>query len=783
MEILSYKTAIDLASNTIGTTWPLYSFVTSNPLSGYENMPFEKAVDKVSNLRNTTVYPESDVYQNAIAAGKIDVEILEGLLAKNNFKSSVEHYLNILQFEKRSDTYNSQKNLDQIVTKWLMVFMDEGLAEWNMPNREKGFYTAWRQLARYDKQINSDLTESIPETAGLALQMVLAKYATAEVQEILEYHLAALPGWVGYIKKRQENKTQWQEEFQITIEDYLAVRLWIAYANNEVIIPDLKKSADATANLKLQHLFLQAWEKTWQRNLVKNLEKSKINLLKEESDAFYDAQFVFCIDTRSELIRRHVEAAGNYETFGYAGFFGIAMDYKSPNNDIVRKSCPPIVTSAYKVTEEPNSNQSTAFSKYQKKVETKQFSTYFLRRMKNMLPSAFGYVEGSGLIYGASLLSRTLFPAANYNPDKNNKTAYENSCTPEINYHLDSSETLDISLAEKVGIVKGAFESMGWNSFAPLVMFVGHGSHTANNAFGSSLDCGACAASPGRHNARMLAKLANLKEVRSELQLKYNIKIPNETFFMGAEHNTTTDEIVVFANEIPSGLQPQLATLQANLKKIQKNASSERLNSKNSIQTAYKKATNWSETRPEWGLAKNAGFIIGPRTLTKNLHMDGNCFMNSYNWKLDQDGANLQGIMQGPMVVTQWINNHYYFSTVDNENFGSGSKITHNITGNFGVVQGNGGDLKMGLPLQSVKETDSKNYHDPLRISVVIQAPKIWVEKILSENENLKALLDHRWIYLIVTDPTADDTFYRYEENMEWSAINQEEAVFEQMSK
>jgi uncharacterized protein YbcC (UPF0753/DUF2309 family) len=53
--------------------------------------------------------------------------------------------------------------------------------------------------------------------------------------------------------------------------------------------------------------------------------------------------------------------------------------------------------------------------------------------------------------------------------------------------------------------------------------------------------------------------------------------------------------------------------------------------------------------------------------------------------------------MQGPMVVTQWINNHYYFSTVDNAVFGGGSKITHNITGKFAVVQGNGGDIKMGF--------------------------------------------------------------------------------------
>jgi len=58
---------------------------------------------------------------------------------------------------------------------------------------------------------------------------------------------------------------------------------------------------------------------------------------------------------------------------------------------------------------------------------------------------------------------------------------------------------------------------MGWEHFAPLVLFVGHGSKTANNPFGSSLDCGACAANPGRHNARLLAALANEKGVRKIL--------------------------------------------------------------------------------------------------------------------------------------------------------------------------------------------------------------------------------------------------------------------------
>ena len=127
------------------------------------------------------------------------------------------------------------------------------------------------------------------------------------------------------------------------------------------------------------------------------------------------------------------------------------------------------------------------------------------------------------------------------------------------------------------------------------------------------------------------------------------------------------------------------------------------------------------------------------------------------------------------MVVTQWINNHYYFSTVDNDTFGGGSKITHNITGKFGVVQGNGGDLKMGLPLQSLKETDLDLYHKPLRLSVVIQAPVRRVSEILLRNDHLKQLLDNEWIYLLVMDPLQKNSILRYEKNMKWVDAEKED--------
>ena len=761
----TYTETIEKVSGVIGKTFPLYSFITSNPLSGYEYLPFIEAVKNAGSLLNSKVFPEASVYRQAWKRNEIDEKELKQLLLNNGLNESPEYYLEQLEKLKNKQSDNPNHTLDRIMVKWLSVFMDEGLAEWEMPDKNEGFYKSWRKLAVYDSELNKDFRKHLPANSQDALAKALDSYTHEEQLRILQYHLVALPGWTGYIKNRIANNTLWQQQYNITLEDYLAVRLTIAGDLKAVTLPEINVLQKKAEVADLQYIWLKAWEKSWQNKMVKRLNQQTVvaDALENEEE-IPDAQMVFCIDTRSELIRRSVETQGNYETFGYAGFFGIAMDYTSPDDGLRRKSCPPIVPSAYNVTEVPQENKSEKFIAYKKNNERKKFTHYFLRRLKNMLPSAFGYVEGSGIFYGLSLLSRTLLPGQLYKPEKNNASGFENDCQPKMcNAHKEETPDSNISIEEKTAIVKSAFDLTGWRTFAPLVLFTGHGSHSANNPFGSSLDCGACAASPGRHNARLLAQMANLPEVRKALKNIHHIIIPDDTIFIGAEHNTTTDEIVLYDTHVPASHKDRLNRIKADLKKAQQMAANERLGgNEKSIITAHTKTNNWSETRPEWGLAKNAGFIIGSRTLTKNMNLEGNCFLHSYNWKLDTEGKALEAIMQGPMVVTQWINNHYYFSTVDNEQFGGGSKITHNITGKFGIVQGNGGDLKTGLPLQSVNESDDIMYHRPLRLSVIIQAPLERLQDILERNSNLKALLDNEWIYLMAIDPTKNNTIMKY---------------------
>lgn len=778
MSNLDFSKSIEKAAQVVGKTWPLYSFVTSNPLAGFEESSFEQALKNASINLGSFTLPSAAMFIQALENNEIDNEILQKMLSAASFNEQPISYLAKMESEKFSKSLNTNHLLDTIVTKWLSVFLDEGMAEWEMPHKKEGFFLAWRKMAVHDEQIGIKSILEIPNTATEALSIILKTFSGEQVLEIFKYHIAALPGYTGYIKYRIMENSAWQAKYPITLEDYLAVRLIIAnYINANILIDEVAVDRQNQIN-ELKYIWLKAWEKSYQVQLIKNLALTKLHSKDSTSEEKTRlAQFVFCIDTRSELIRRQIEAKNSYETFGYAGFFGLATDYQDFNTGYVRKSCPPIVPSSYLITESADEEKSDALIDYKRQQNFYKFVDFLTTRMKNMLPSAFGYVEGTGIFYGLRLIVKTLFPSFGTNDNYAGNLKHEGICTPVIqpNKSHHTSDLTEVSLLEKVAIVKSAFELLGWKKFAAIVVFVGHGSQSFNNPFASSLDCGACAASPGRHNARMLANMANLPEVRNVLRVEHDLHIPARTIFIGAEHNTTTDGIVLFDTDFSFTHQEQLDQLKLDLKDIQHKTITSRIGmGTHNIKNAYAKSNNWAETRPEWGLARNAGFIIGPRLLTKSLDLNSRCFLHSYNWEFDENGTSLETIMQGPMVVTQWINNHYYFSTVDNDRFGGGSKITHNVVGKFGVVQGNGGDLKSGLPLQSVKSNDLELFHQPLRLSVVIQAPIVRVEEILNKNSNLKELILNEWIYLFVMDPVLNDQTYQYQTNESWSLIAQE---------
>ncbi|WP_339105117.1 DUF2309 domain-containing protein [Haloterrigena salinisoli] len=798
---------IDRAADRIGSVWPLHSFVTANPLSGFEDEPFHRAVAEGERLFGGRGYPHPSVFRRAWETGRIDPDALQRELEAHDIDRDPETLLDEMadtEAERGSETDDATAAVDRVLTKWLAAFLDQGQSKWPMPDRGDGFYAAWREMAPHDGDVpGCDDPDDLPETATEALESVLGDYPEGRWADIAEHHLAALPGWSGFIKQRADDDANaWQERYPITLTEYLAVRLTLADLLDAPI--DLAAAADGDADdtavaddtsgadssdtddedVPLPEIWLTAWERSYRERLLEGIDDSVTDPSEADDGERPAAQLVFCIDTRSEVIRRHIEAQGPYETHGYAGFFGIPIRHREYDSHAEADACPPIVEPQHRVVDRPD-EETEAVTARDRWTGLAGAARKHFKTLKNNVVAAFTFVEGAGSAYGSAMAARTLSPstiAALESAVDERVPDYYEASSPAVDYdayddhgHGDHDLPRGMSLEEKVEYAATAFELMGWTEFARLVVFAGHASETTNNPFDSSLDCGACAGNPGGPNARVLAEICNDENVRAELRER-GIDVPEDTVFLAGEHNTTTDEIELFDGDVPESHREDLEALREDLEAARAGAAAERTEATGgdpdaSVAEVERKAADWAEARPEWGLAGNASFVIGPRDLTADRDLDGRAFLHSYDWTTDPDGEALEGIVTGPLVVTQWINNQYYFATVDNAVYGSGSKVTQNPLGNVGVVQGNGGDLMTGLPLQSLKVDDDRPYHQPLRLTAVIHAPVDRVTEILREHEDVTQLLDNGWIGdLTVVDPTQDNAAFQYAGDLEWAA-------------
>ncbi len=774
MEKKPIKEAIESAVQKLPRTYPLYAYVTSNPLIGLEHLHFDNAVEKGQEYFRGMGYPSPYIFRDAFKNGEINKDHLKEQLIEGEVEPPVpEESLRFMEKENKKRTQNhALSEVDRIMVKWLSVFMDQGSAEWPMPNREKGFYRAWRSTAQYDKEIPKHRTiKGLPKDPLTYLQHILPEHIS--LKEVFTHHLMALPGWCGAIKYRSESDPEWQKACPIELKDYLAVRIALCQLlgkpiDNTYSFGQVQKAYDRHAKC-----WLKAWEKTFQEELVKQLKVPQRE--KQYTQQKPKAQLVFCIDTRSEKYIKNLEEMGPYETFGFAGFFGVPMDQDPIQEKGIRKSCPPILPSNYVYEEQPRKEKEKTVRKHFNNISLKRGFKSLLGTLKNNIPASFGYVEFAGVFYGVNMWGRTFIPKTwerflhrfIKKPAEEPFHAFIPTLKRVSDKGSDDQKGLELTVKEKAKIASATFTLTGWKELSSLVLFVGHGSQTQNNPFASSLDCGACSGNNGRYNARILASICNEHEVRKELKTGHGIEIPDSTVFLAAEHNTTTDDIKIFEDLATKDrlayIKETLDELKYDLEKTREKTTRERLNDQNGSyklahKEARKKALDWAETRPEWGLAGNAAFVIGPREMTKNTDLQGRCFLHSYDSSQDPDGKLLEEIMKGPMVVTQWINSHYYFSTVDNKVYGSGSKVTQNPKGKYGVIQGNGGDLKFGLPLESVFRDHDDPQHRPLRLTVVVYAPFEKVQKVYKRLPgSISDLVENEWIHLGVLDPEINE--------------------------
>ncbi len=776
---------VEEAAETLASVWPLHSFVAANPLSGYEDRGFHEALELSHRRHGAEPYPDVDTLERAWSQDNIDDDVLRSKLDKYDVELEPEDAFQRLE-QARSERPGKEvgsgnRDVDRLTAKWLSMHLDEGQAGWSMPCRDEGFYQAWRHLASYDGEIPEvDGSDDLPGSAEEAVADALDGYGRERQIEICRHHLESLSGWSGYIRRRnQDPHDPWKEEAPVTLTDYLAVRFELADLLEASIEPpaELKE----TESQPLQRAFLEAWEDSYRRQLLQKL-KSRDDA-EEETDA--DAKLVFCIDTRSEVIRRKIEQEGAYDTHGYAGFFGVPMLHEPRGDDHPYAACPPIVEPEHHVESKIRlaERQKVRLNRHYNAAITA--SRKHLKSMKNNVVAAFPFVEGAGTAYGAAMAVRTMTPGLlhrAYDRVKDVVGRPAEFTQPDIRAGEDSegergNDFQDVGegipLEARVEIAEDAFLLMGWKELPPVVAFVGHASETTNNAFDSSLDCGACAGQPGGPNAKVLAEILNDVKVRSRLRERGH-EIPEDTVFVAGQHNTTTDEVTLYTDEAPPGQDELLKQLEDDVDAARELAAEERRSSLHRVTEddgaaeSERRAFDWAETQPEWGLAGNAAFVVAPRDYTRDVDLEGRVFLHSYDWESDPEAEALEAILAGPAVVTQMINNHYYFATVDDSVYGSGSKTTQNPVGNAMVYQGNAGDIMTGLPRESLRKTDDETYHDPLRLTTVVKAPRSHLEEALGGSDRVKQLFDNGWMHLVVVDPDQDDDAFLYQKGMNW---------------
>ena len=477
-------------------------------------------------------------------------------------------------------------------------------------------------------------------------------------------------------------------------------------------------------------------------------------------------QGVFCLDEREESIRRHLEeVAPACETFGVAGFFGIPMYYRAAGEMHARPLCPVGIRPEHEVEE----------------IQLKEAALWGLRaRFRRAwghlgLGMALGsrsIVRGAlgtallGALAAIPLLFRVLSPRLAARMLHGGRSFLGGGGLHRLALERrDGPATLGryagFTFDEMTVIVRGLLEETAPASFAPLVLIVGHGSTSLNNPHESAHDCGACGGGRGGPNARAFAWMANHEEVRRQLAA-HGMPIPDGAWFVGAEHNSSTDGVEYFDLDlVPQETWPRLREAMDSLEEARRRNAHERCRRFRAAPFWYGKqlclahvesrAEDLAQTRPEYGHASNAFCVVGRRGRTRGLFLDRRAFLVSYDPATDDaDATVLARILAGVVPVVAGISLEYYFAYVDPTGYGCGTKLPHNVTALLGVMDGHASDLRTGLPLQMIE------IHEPVRLTLLVETSVATLDRLIRANAALEQLVSNRWIVAAALDPVSE---------------------------
>lgn len=816
--------AIERACDRIAPVWPLQQFVAVNPFLGLSERPFSDACAFSAQVGQGEMLMSLSFYAEQYRLGRIadaDIKLalqlagssmtLEQCLCRlsespgrdsgstsNRWQTLAEH------LDTRRGSQWSQFITEEI-SKWCAAYFDQGQSAWRMPWRGMPLYAAWRRAAAVDRTPEiaglrsfRRILKALPEQPSEAISQILTEMGLPfnRLDDACHRQLLSIAGWSAWVRYKH-----WQtspEQTREALLQLLAIRisydyaLWLALAEPQDAeswqadwrgLPLFTVYNDAA--LEARHIMQWAYESATQRPLFAKLASGIASTSTGHVER-KTVQAVFCIDVRSEVFRRSLELQSNtVETLGFAGFFGFPIEYIGLGHHQGQPQCPVLLKPKFRIRESVSDADVGEMRHILEKRWLRKRLNRLWKGFKNSAVSCFSYVEISGLTFAGKLLSDSLGltrPVVKPGIAGLDKTIVHRIgpvITRQRGRLIAKGPVVEtgIALGERIELARKALQGMSLtDDFARLVLLCGHGSSTVNNPYAAGLDCGACGGHSGEANARVAAAVLNDREVRAGLAAQ-GLFIPKDTWFVAGLHDTTTDEVRLFdLDQIPHCFSEDLLLLQRWLNQASQLTRQERapdlgLPGKNAaalLKAISQRSRDWSQIRPEWGLAGNTAFVAAPRQRTYRFELDGRVFLHNYDYRQDADGAILSLIMTAPMVVASWINLQYYASTVDNRRFGSGNKTLHNVVGTIGILEGNGGDLRVGLPWQSLH--DGKNLrHEPVRLTVVIEAPAEMIEQVLTNHADVRQLVDNHWLHLTRIDPF-DNRCYRYI-RQHWQAV------------
>jgi uncharacterized protein YbcC (UPF0753/DUF2309 family) len=868
---------------------PIGVFVHHNTLHAFQHLPFERAVIEASRLFATEPYMPEAAYRAELTRGRIQLDDINAVLDSEpdypvfpelsrrslrlammvpgvrefdaatimwraeqgdlarDFRQAALRALFEACFARtvaHEEESSTRRPVDEIIHPWLIrlcsVFLDQGMAYWPMPSREKGFYESVRMLLRQpgalfpryltglDEEFQRQEHFSFSATEAVLDYLDSQHFREPDWQAVLQAELFALPGWAGLVRRLEEDPgLAPHESLSCSLMDFLAVRLTMArvasrmgaaeplpqesplktqekrrlsrtarvYDAARVVslsAGEIAKLSDADwgafvsevracNGLERRRILHLAYERRHEHDIVRGLASHRKYRGLFEVNVRPAAQVFFCIDEREESIRRALEEVDpEVETFSAAGYFGVAVDYRGIDDPHGAAFCPVVVKPEHAVLEQPIAGD---IELLQKRRLRRQLLG---RMMRSLFLSSRTLVRGwlsttaLGLLSAVPLIGHLLAPRRYAQLREWLNIAFLPEPRTELTLMRNTAESQDtmtgllmgFAAGEKSERVASVLGPAGLaRGFARIMLILGHGSTSLNNPHESAHDCGACGGRRGGPNARLFAAMANRPEVRDDLRRR-GIEIPEDTWFIGGYHDTCSDDLELYdLDSLPATHQADLNRLRESLDKARTRNAHERArrfescpaqaSPDDALRHVEERSEHLAEPRPEYGHCTNSVCVVGRRSLTRGLFLDRRAFLVSYDAVQDPDDQSLARLLAAVVPVCAGISLEYYFSFVDNDRYGCGTKLPHNVTGLVGVMDGHASDLRTGLPWQMVE------IHEPVRILFVIETTPARLMKVVDASPALREVVENQWIRLATIDPISGIVHVRRDSGFE----------------